>query len=52
MPPTMRLHSGLLAIAVLAALVPKSVESLAAHLHGQGNFPERSYGSGATTTRP
>ena len=27
MPPTMRLHSGLLAIAVLAALVPKSVEA-------------------------
>ena len=27
MPPTMRLHSGLLAIAVLAALVPKSAEA-------------------------
>ena len=27
MPPTMRLHSGLLAIAVLAALLPKSAEA-------------------------
>ena len=27
MPPTMRLHAGLLAIAVLAALLPKSAEA-------------------------